>query len=358
MPISIPYVFDDQNKSIVYTDGDPTKPLVLMLHGAGGTSLDMTAPDQTGYPHYDYKEPFPPDRDEGWSLYPGVGVWSFALDNALEPLISWQQILQDNGFRTATYSQVDSTGLLEHAVEELVVVINTLNTPPAQAEVPDLPAKQLVILAHSRGGLLTRLFLKEHADLVPNLTTVITLDSPHQGSELANMASSLSDAIMAFPGVIQQLVQQVLGGFVTLVEEPAWQQLSVGSAFLTQLQDGEKALPGVRYFTFGGISVELTRLLSWVYTLGSAIPQWHWPPFHHVITLIEIPAISPVCNSIPPFTDEITNGKGDILTADMRCRLPFAVHQTNRINHPECLWDQGLQAQVLAILGDDTGFWE
>jgi hypothetical protein len=68
--------------------------------------------------------------------------------------------------------------------------------------------------------------------------------------------------------------------------------------------------------------------------------------------------VSPVCNSIPPFEDEITNGKGDILTADERCRLPFAVHQTNAINHPECLGNPLLQVQVLAILGDETGFWE
>jgi len=38
---------------------------------------------------------------------------------------------------------------------------------------------------------------------------------------------------------------------------------------------------------------------------------------HHVI---EVPVISPVANSVPPVVDEIANGKGDILTADKRCR--------------------------------------
>lgn len=358
MAITIPYTFNDRDKSIEYTDGDAGKPLVLLLHGAGGTSLDMTAPDQRGYPHYDYTEPFPPDRDEGWSAYPGVGVWSFTLDNPKEPLISWQQILQDNGFPTATYSQVDSTGPIQSAEDELVVVINKLQMPPAKLELPNLPAKELVILAHSRGGLLARKVLKDHADLVPNLTTVITLDSPHLGSELANLATTLNDVILWFPSSIQPLITQVLGDFANLVAQPAWQELAVGSPFLMDLANGEGALPGVRYFTFGGISVKLTRLLSWVYNLESAIPQWHWPPFHHVITLIEVPVISPVANSVPPVVDEIANGKGDILTADKRCRLPFAVHQTNAINHPECLWDPGLQTQVLSILGDDTGFWE
>jgi pimeloyl-ACP methyl ester carboxylesterase len=353
---SIHYSFEKQDKVIEYTDGEAGKPLVLLLHGAGGTISDMTSIDDTPYPHYDYSAPFPPDRDEGWALYPGVGVWSFTLDGKKDPLVSWRQILQDNGFPTATYGQVDSTGRIEHAEAELEVVVNTLSQPPIS--VTGLPAKELVILCHSRGGLLTRKFLKDHADLVPNLSKVITIDSPHQGSELANLARSLGDAIAAFPNPIRSLIEQALGDFATLVEKPAWQELSIGSAFLQELQKGEAALPGVQYFTFGGISVKVTRVLSWVYTLGSAIPQWHWPPFHHVITMVEVPLVSPVCNSLPPFCDEITNGKGDILTADARCRLPFAVHRTNAINHAECLFDAGLQAQVLAILGDQTGFWE
>jgi hypothetical protein len=352
----INYQFEKKDRSIEYTDGDASKPLVLLLHGAGGTIADMTSIDDTPYPHYDYSEPFPPDRDEGWSTYPGIGVWSFTLDNKKDPLVSWRQVLQDNGFPTATYGQVDTTGKIDHAEAELVVVINTLSQPPT--EISGLPAKELVILAHSRGGLLTRKFLKDHASLVSNLTKVITIDSPHQGSELANLAHTLSDAIAAIPNPIGPLIEQALGGFATLVQQTAWQELSVGSAFLQDLQNGETALPGVQYFTFGGISVKFTRIRSWVYDLGSAIPQWHWPPFHHVITMIEVPLVSPVANSLPPILAEITNGKGDMLTADERCRLPFAVHRTNQINHAECLWDGGLQAQVLAILGDDSGFWE
>ena len=70
-----------------------------------------------------------------------------------------------------------------------------------------------------------------------------------------------------------------------------------------------------------------------------------------------MPIVSPVANSVPPFADEITEGKGDILTAQDKTTLPFAVHRTNPINHAEALWDPGLQSQVLAILGDAGGFW-
>jgi hypothetical protein len=53
--------------------------------------------------------------------------------------------------------------------------------------------------------------------------------------------------------------------------------------------------------------------------------------------------------------EELSEGRGDLLTADSRTRLPFAVaHQTNPINHAEALWDPILQAQVLRILGVDV----
>ena len=59
----------------------------------------------------------------------------------------------------------------------------------------------------------------------------------------------------------------------------------------------------------------------------------------------------PVANTLPPTIDELTEGRGDLLTADLRDRLPFAMHQTNPINHAEALWHPTIQAQVLNILG-------
>ena len=125
---------------------------------------------------------------------------------------------------------------------------------------------------------------------------------------------------------------------------------------LTMLSAGETAMPGVAYHSFGGISVRLTRLLSWFYTLGSAIPQWHLPPFDQWITMIELPG-SPVLNSLPPLVPEIIQGQGDMLVADSRAHLAFSIPHTNSLNHAEALWDPSLQAQVLSLLGQSGGFW-
>jgi len=352
----VQYSFQGETRTLEYTEGDPGKPVILLLHGAGGNIVHMTAPDSplmSPHVNYDYTLPFPPDRDEGWSYYPGIGVWSFELDPFKQPLTSWREILGNFGFATAAYSQVNADGFLELPVEELVVVVGTLKKI--------FPETPLVFLAHSRGGLLARKFLKDHGNLVPNLTKVITLDSPHQGSRLANIANAVSATITGLKNAvgptIAALIDDALGWLESTVTQDAWQELAENSQFLRDLQNGEVPLPGVQYFTFGGISVRLVRIRSWVYTIGSSLPQWHWPPFHHVITLVEVPLISPLADSVPPLTDEIASGQGDLLTADIDCRLPFAVHQTNAINHPECLWNGTLQDQVLRILGQDISIW-
>jgi hypothetical protein len=99
--------------------------------------------------------------------------------------------------------------------------------------------------------------------------------------------------------------------------------------------------------------VRLTRVRQWVYTLDSALPQWRSPPYDHARIETEVPIVSPLADSLPNVIEELTEGLGDLLTADSRTRLSFATHRTNPINHAEALWDPILQAQVLKILGVD-----
>ncbi len=362
MPSSVPYSFPGQlHDSIEVSDGDASKPVILFLHGTGGNASDMSDPTANWSFNYNFTSPLPADRDEGWSLYPGVGVWSFTLDPK-KKVTNWADVLQGQQFRTATYSQVQSTGLLQAPVAELQMVFQALSEA--------LPDAQFVLLAHSRGGLLARKFLKDNPTVAARIPFLITLHAPHEGSHLANVADTLNSTITTLTQTFGSIVTTALGWLEVMVNEPAFQELAVGGPFLTDLETNEVALPGVQYFSFGGVSVELTRVVSWVYDLGSAIPQWHWPPFHHIITAIETPGISPVANHVPPITPEITEGQGDLLTEDSNCRFSFkgAVHQSNSINHAEALWDPNLQAQVLQILGLDvavgpaagggTGFWQ
>jgi hypothetical protein len=326
-------------------NGDLNKPLVLLLHGDApdpdGTRTpkdDMVNPGVSGFNH-NFGGPFESDRDLGWSWYPHVGPYSFVLD-ALKDVKSWRQILQEKGYRTAAYSQVDPHGYLAGPVAQLTEVISYLRST--------YPDARIVLLAHSRGGLVARKFLKENASnpsLVGAITGVITLHSPHHGSSLASAAVAVNNAIHSLESV-QPGVAPALEWLRNVVNYPRFQQMippsAPGGEFLSVLQAYEKAWPGVAYATFGGTSVLFSRLLNWMYTAAGAIPQWHWPPYHLVITQPEAPSASPVangqlCASVLGSLPELTNGVGDLLTTDNTARLPFATHHTNPLNHAAAL---------------------
>jgi len=337
--------------TVTVSAGDPEKPVVVLLHGNGGNSDHMAAPDRSPGENYDFRSSLPPTRTIGWRSYPGVGVWSFELDPT-KTVRGWQPVLNQNGFRTVNYSQVDPDGLLARPVLELTGIVRAL--------VAALPDAHFAFLAHSRGGLLLRKFLKDTANdpaIKGRVAFAITLHSPHGGSELATVANAVNTAVASLRSTFGSFVDTALGWLTDIVNSPSYQELRVGSPFLVSLAQGEAPVPGVAYHTFGGTSPLLTRIRSWVYTVSSAIPQWHLPPFHHRITCIEVPVASPILNSLPNLTPEITEAEGDILVADVRAHLSFSLQHTDGLNHAEALWDSGLEAQVLRILGASANVW-
>jgi predicted esterase len=333
------------------TDGDPSKPIILLLHGMAGDKNHMVAPGATTHNH-NWQAAFAPPRELGWSWYPRVGPYSFELD-PLKNVTSWRERLQQQGYRTAAYSQIDPTGLLARPVQELAEVIDYIRNR--------YPSAKLVLLAHSRGGLLARKFLKDNATntaRVGAIIGVITLHSPHGGSILANVANDLNAEILAIeatnPGTYL-----MLDWLRAEVNSPSFLELARGSPFLTDLQRGEQPLPNVKYVTFGGTSVLYSRLLVWSYSGISAIAQWHWPPFYVVIYQDQVPWVSPLItgplcraalSNVLPYAFELFEGTGDLLVTDAAAKLPFAAHRTNALNHAEALWDPGLQNQALQAL--------
>ena len=332
--------------SVRLTDGDAAKPIVVMLHGTGGTIGDFSNPATSRPFNFDFRASFPPDRDEGWHWYPGLTAWSFELD-PFKAVQGWEPFLRAAGFRTANYTQVDATGVLARPAVELAAVAREL--------IRRFPDARLAFLAHSRGGVLVRKFLKDFATdaaFAGHIWKVITLATPHQGTEVANHTLTLRSLISALRVAYGPIIDLAFAPFVAVLNQPANQEFAVGSAFLTNLAQDEHAFAGATYHTFAGTSPLLTRVLAWNFTVGSAFPQWHAPPFHWTISLGET-LVSPVLNSLPNLFAEITEGEGDTIAANVRAHLPFSATRTaNPINHWEHLWDPALQSQVRALLDE------
>jgi hypothetical protein len=224
-----------------------------------------------------------------------------------------------------------------------------------------LGQRRIVLVGHSRGGVLIRRMLvdlaRAHSPILGRVSTCITLHAPNQGSNIANVALAVDsvagsirsqiDALPLEPAVKAGIFGQI-GAVAAAIHDqagaPTYQDYAVGSPMLADIASGEP-VAGIEYFTFGGTRPVLFNVRGWAFTLESALPQWHDPPFHWVTayqTLIPIPPALPL--------PEVTPGVGDVLVAAPLSRLPFGIHRDNPLNHAEALWDAALKIQVAAIV--------
>jgi hypothetical protein len=300
---------------------------------------------------------------------PLVPVDGFAIDPPATTVRSWRQALNDAGFPTLVYSQIQPRGALAPNVAQLSLIA----TEVLSSE-PELANLRLAFLAHSRGGILLRQFLVEAAAnraFISRVVAAITLHSPHQGSGLANAAVTI-DAIVAQIERIFSAMGLSPPGFLALLRNelnsPAYPELGVGSPTLAALAAMEP-VPGIEWHTFGGTSTWFTRLRAHMYTPASGlplpvpIPLFHWttaavqlgiPADPFSFQLLPLPVVVELQSALLALaatTPELRNGAGDLLTADARAHLPFSLTSTtNPLNHAEALYDPTLQTQVLAVL--------
>jgi pimeloyl-ACP methyl ester carboxylesterase len=226
--------------------------------------------------------------------------------------------------------------------------------------IDQLAGKRVVLLCHSRGGILARRYLRRNADASEWIGRVITLCSPHQGTEAPRALQRLAD-VAAVLGAGQTLgaslavdlwlrITGLLGSGdghnQLLPDDPLFDPL------LDRLADPAD-VPDIEFTTFGGTSVRYGRIYSWHYTPASFLPRppdllfdWTQVPFEERL-------VSPLLDAIPESVveDEQDEGEGDGLVANHRSFLPGAPHRSVAVNHAEALWDENLFAEVADLLG-------
>lgn len=367
----------------VQIDGDTNQvlpaglPLVVLLHGLGGSAADMTDPlSAYGGVAFNRAATFPPYRDEGLSLTPPtVPVARFFADPPAIGVTSWRKALVAAGFATATYTQ--NGGTIGASAAQLAAFASGPLTTDSR-----LGGARIAFVGHSRGGVIARSFLVSAstnpalAPFLGRVAALITLHSPHLGSGLAGAAVAIDglaaryQAVMAAAGLPPLGVIQMLRSAVL---NPNRAELAPGSAALTGIAAGEP-VPGIAYHTFGGTSTAALRVWADVYTPDSTfpLPFLPFPLFHWGSTPVPIGAPLNVASFLPAAllaptplvnelltvlgalaatTPELAHGAGDVLVSNASAHLPFSATRTaNPLDHAEALWDPTLQSQVIAIL--------
>ena len=347
---------------------DPSREVVLLLHGLGGNKLDWSFPAWREM-HWNHRQS-PANRHSdnhfGPPLLAPLAALGFLTDFSLSDLDTnvrcWEGMLRAKGHTVINYSQDGNQALVEIPLVQFEQEI----VPTIRDEVltGSLAGKKVTLVCHSRGGILARRYVHDHPTVAPTwIKHIVTLCTPNQGTlaplakekltqqALAGLVGPIADAI----GVDDLLVNTIDRLTDWLSETEGAEQLLPDNALFERLANPADA-PDIEFTTFAGNSVRYSRLYYWLYTLSSFIPNFSDFPdirFDYEQFPTELPLISPLLDQIPDglVDDEQDDNEGDGAVSDLRARLPGAPHTTVPVNHAEALWDETLFGLVADLLG-------
>jgi pimeloyl-ACP methyl ester carboxylesterase len=290
-------------------EGRATGPLVVFVHGLGMNRLIWT-------------EPFSARVMGG--LFP------------LKSLLKGYDIsgtlyhdLRKEGCSVAAWSQRRPVGPAGEAVKEMALVMEELRK---------VKHKGVVLIGHSRGGLVARKFMELHPGELKDLgiKAVVTLSTPHGGSDLAKWAVFLSPLAAALKPFVPEAehgrLSSAMRRTLSFLESRGVKELLPGSEFLSSFVD--KGPEGVYCLSAGGTDPALVR----------------------------VPGVMPLPESLERLLpesvlpEEMRRGKGDGLVSARSAKLPFArEHMDFFVNHAAMAVDRGVRRAVLERLHAQAG---
>jgi pimeloyl-ACP methyl ester carboxylesterase len=363
-------------------------PVVILMHGLGGERNDWTNPFQERNWPYDHRRA-PEAMDMGMHKGPPVGkLPGIQTAYFLSPRLgsnsngrdgsddrSWWNALSKAGFAVVTYSQTPQLmmPLTKGPVAEFKRFMEALQRDVLSDAA--LRSRPVVLLGHSRGGLISRAYLgdpevkADNDGRFPRVRGLITLSSPHLGSQMALLDDKLvgflqriQDKLPGLPSDVGTQIINTLKAKVSAFVGPYGNEIEPGSPLFRAMEAQEPVREGIRFVSVGGTSPRFLRIYLWSYTPDSLIPRKSADSkleFHWKATPIEAKIASPIPDGLPLKLlglelEEVLPGKGDGLTADKLCHFPATFreeeHLSVPLSHAEELWDADLQMRVIARL--------
>lgn len=281
----------------LFWPGKPGKPLAVFIHGMGMDASIWCSPT---------------DARVLAGRYP-VAVLLGRRDGELKTAFA---DLRDLGYPVLTWSQRRPVGPIGIAVDELREAISRVSSWASPG---------ILLICHSRGGLIARKYLETPDSRVRLLVTLCT---PHHGTTLARWASYVSPIASFLDLCIEKTARReartALQRILRFLGSEGLKELLPGSAFYGGLRDG--AQPGSRYVSVGGTEPDLVRF-------GGR-------------SLAEVTARFAPRQSLPP---EMVEGRGDGLVSSASAVMPFAgLHCDFPVNHAAVLFDPEVRRTILA----------
>jgi len=277
--------------------GSIDKPAIVFIHGLGMDKNIWVNPSES-------------------RILGGMFPLKILLDkkNTLENVEEIQTLFDDlrqRDYSVITWSQRRPAGPIDSAVKELHEII---------IEARKMTKAGIILIGHSRGGLIARKYLFKQNKSIKGL---ITISTPHKGSSVARIVKYLSPLVsMINPlvpngdkGTLSFSIKRILDFF----KSRALKELLPDSNFFKSIKDGP--LNGVHYASVGGTKPTLFNLynVSFPDIFEKIIPENLYP-------------------------EEMRMGKGDGLVSAESSKIPWSnEHYNFAFNHAEILFDNGVR---------------
>ncbi len=335
--------------------GAEEKPILILIHGFGATKKSWTNPYEEflgkGKISFDYVltdyggRPSPP-------YFPLWKFRNYCLSTPLRrfssrPLPLWE-FLKDRGYNLISWTQAEPYGPIALAVEELNEIV-------AESGLIFGIGGRLILVGHSRGGLVARKWIQDHPDKRGRVDGLILLACPNGGSRLADMGNFFTRAVKAIGrfmprdlsldgGRISLRVSAFYEEIAGLFKGVAVEELSPHSPFILGLKSKEieEQHNPIRYLNLVGTSTAFTKLYR--------ISTRDAGELREVISLLDsLPKMIP--NAMLP--EEIVNEKGDGLVSKERAVIAWmgpGSHKEFDINHLRMLIDPDVRGEIIRFL--------
>ncbi len=211
---------------VIFYDGDREKPLVVFVHGMGMDANFWADPDSA--------------RVLGGKYPLRILLGEVEIKNSFNDLRSL-------GYPVMTWSQKRPAGDAGAALEELHEIVK------------EYASKDIILIGHSRGGLLARKLAGSNSH---NIKLIVTIASPHHGSNVAKWADMISPFASTLKKIIDaghkgesaSAVQRVLG----FLSGPGLKEMLPESAFIKSLPAQPAA--GTKTISIGGTDPSLVLI--------------------------------------------------------------------------------------------------
>ncbi|MBI4689880.1 MAG: alpha/beta fold hydrolase [Nitrospirae bacterium] len=318
--------------------GRPDRPAVIFIHGLGMDKRIWVNPDDARILGGSLPLKYILSKKPASILYKqGVVYKRFTVGDRPEVLGTSFTDLLLSGYTVAAWSQKRPAGPMDIAVEELREMINKVNRHSKAG---------IILIGHSRGGLIARKYLETADSRVRGLITIAT---PHMGSSIAKWVQYISPLASSISPLIHEgdrkkfsfTVKRILN----FIGGKAIRELLPDSEFFRLLKPVE--FNGMFCMSFGGTSPSLFTIYRW------KIKDKGRGKGFEPEALFSFPDILEMIIPKRLFPDELRNGHGDGLVSAHSSKLPYCDNHYNyRVNHAGILFNERVRERIANAVKD------